>query len=596
MGKICRIVKEICWFITLTLVCCSWSCSSPEQLKGNIQSLNVKVDLQSDVLIMNLLISPIDGGTVRFKIPAYKQIQIDFLHNEEHQDVSFTNEAGYYTVKADSVNLQYKVNLQAIEQSISSIFNLGQCIFLPESGFLPTNGDTSLIDYSIEYAESIEQYEYHPGKCRYKQTLLPPSIILGDFLPVKKGNVTFYLPPDKQVLGSLIDSIASYTNLICEYYSRVLGPNSLSNDLSIFFVRRRGGYSSHEGILLSEDFLFKEIGFDFISVLSHEIAHLWWGIGVNMISWSLGEGLSEFSSMQFLRYLYGNNQIIRDKNISLLEDVGGPQNVEMVTPGDSFYRSYSYQRLPILLNEISNKTGVDHFNHSLYRLFSEYSVSKNVLTINDLVSFFPRDISDDVCAKMKGLVKNWPDYYISEVSGCRVVLAGAFLFFSETIPVEVAFKDGRIIEEHITLSPTCDIVRKEYDGEIAHVVIDPCFITNQSNTLNDSWSLNRSDSQTFKWQFDYPPRYRHFESYLEELLFSQKVQPEIENKSLEFLRNKLSSLSVDGSLFCANPETGYFTWYVAFIHKEDKGIGWVKGTFYDDGSKIELRSIKRVHF
>ena len=585
-------------FIIFAFFGVSWDCLPSNNRDGNIKSMCINIDLQNDTLLLNLIIIPQNNnGPIHFYLPAFDCITINYSHNKRGLHVPYTNKSGHFVFSTDYLELQYSINLPRLEETISSIYNYNQCVILPEYGLFPNNGSLSTIDYTISYSDTIKQFKFHAKNQSYLQTLLPPVILFGDFEVINKEDISLYFPKNINVSEGRIESIISTIKSICKFYANSIGPNNLCEDLCLYFIKRRGGYSAHEGILLSEDLLFKENDNELLRVLSHEIAHLWWGQKVNLVSWSLGEGLSEFYSLSYLSEISENEfNLYRSKNWSLLEDDCSPQDVEEVTPSMKSYRSFSYQRLPLLFRELSYKIGEGLFRKTIKQVYSEFASTHEILSVKRLASFFPNEIEYELFAKFKGLMKAWPDFRISQVQGNCIDLEASYLMFPTIIPVTITLNDGSHFVDSLSFSPSNRVIRREYQQIIESIVLDSQFTVNQSNTLNDVWCIDTTNTNYLKWQVDFPIRFKRFDLFLTQVFFSNETPSFAMDVTTAQIKKRLSHISSNGSLLGIDANKSIFKWFVSFSSDKGDGIGWIEGKYLDDGQKIHLESLTRVHF
>lgn len=245
-------------------------------------------------------------------------------------------------------------------------------------------------------------------------------------------DVEFYYSPrhEKYVKAMRIeeyikDIMKYYTENIGEYYSEVYPLKIV--EVALY---KRGGHSSENVITISENmlnrdesmysiidddgtqYIKKDTFIQDISVIAHEMAHQWWGTGVNVVEsspWS-SEGLAQYTSYKYIQDEFGDmeSQLFLSRwesRVRELKNYYYINNTEMLDKVNEKYReslemeklqSELYYLMPIKLLRGEEAIGEEEFlkrlrsvyrNHLLKDLtydefLKEMSLSEEVLKVD----------------------------------------------------------------------------------------------------------------------------------------------------------------------------------------------------------------------
>jgi len=198
------------------------------------------------------------------------------------------------------------------------------------------------------------------------------------------------------------DIVKYYTENIGEYYSEIY-PLKIA-EVALY---KRGGHSSENVITISENmlnrdksmysiidddsstqYIKKDAFVQDISVIAHEIAHQWWGTGVDVIEsspWS-SEGLANYTSYKYIQHKFGDieSQLFLSRwesRVRELKNYYYINNTEMLDKVNEKYResleveklqSELYYLMPIKLIKGEEAIGEEEFLKRLSNVYRNY--------------------------------------------------------------------------------------------------------------------------------------------------------------------------------------------------------------------------------
>ncbi len=585
---------------------------------GNINGIYSEVTLVGDQLhLCNKLTQRTDGtpdGLLRFYLPSDQVLRKLEISNERGEKIkySLTRGDGITMIEvmtdAETQNfiVDYDVDLRKLKPSITFQHGKNQLFILPETSIFPMNHiepTPDNIEYTVKVSESAEKYSYA------KQTTagnasIPPTIIYGNFRIVELDGVKVYIPSDINVNKEALDYVVSCIISAYNYYTKIYGKSVLSEDLKLFFLNRRGGYTFQDGIILSQKYISADtvIHDDLVKLISHEIAHLWWGIGVKTKSWSIAEGLAELSSDLYLMEKEQRNSksIYSYKNSMVLDSNMKPEDIENLSLFNANYRTIAYNKLPIIFHEAELKIGRNNLINALSSFYMTRKNTSKLSGFEEMVSHFPAAYQIELRKDVDGTLENWPDYYIKSVSGNTVVFQGNNINFPETVPIKLTTDQNQIISDTLQFDVATNEIVKQYQNNIVEIIIDSDFTTNQSVLLNDLWVKNSKSILDNKWLHAYPPEYHTFFNSLLSYLFTEtnvRIDDIIDKNSrtpLSAAKKKLMNLDIYGSYLKIRKQNQYFKITVTFNTKGGFENGFIEGYFYEKDNIICLKSIERI--
>lgn len=585
---------------------------------GNINRIYSEVILSGDQLhFHNKLTRRADSATdglFRFYLlfdQALKKLEISDQWGEKMK-YSLTRGNGVDMIEVitseeiQTIVVDYYVDLSKLKPSISFQHDINQLFILPETSIFPVNYielTPDNIEYTVKFSESEGKYSYA------KQTAttyasMPPAIIYGNFRTVELDGVKVYIPNDINANMEALNYAASCVVSVYNYYAKIYGESMLSKNIELFFLNRRGGYSFQNGIMLNQEYITADtVAYDdLIHLISHEIAHLWWGIEVKTKSWAIAEGLAELSSDL---YLIENEQkdpksIYSYKNSMVLDSNLKPEDIENLSLFNTNYRAIAYNKLPIIFHEAELKIGRCNLINSLSDFYQTKKASLELSGFKEIISHFPSSYQDELSKDVDGSLENWPDYYIKSVSENTVVFRGNNLNFPETVPIELTTDQREVINDTLHFDVATNEIVKQYKNNIVRIIIDSDFSTNQSVLLNDLWTKNSKSILNNKWLAAYPPKYYTFFKSLLDYLFTD-INIDIDDiidknckPPLSAAKKKLKNIDIYGAYLKIRKANQYFKITVTFNTKEGFENGFIEGYYYEKDNTLYLKSIERI--
>lgn len=585
---------------------------------GNIHGIYSEVTLAGDQLhLHNNLTRRADSAPyllLRFYLPSDRILRNLEISNEQGEKMKYSlscegdNTMIEVVIDAETQNfiVDYDVDLSKMKTSITFQRDKNQLFILPETSLFPKNQNELTPDnivYTVTVSGSAGLYSYAKQTTTIKASI-PPTIIFGNFRIVELDGVKVYMPRDINVNKEALDYVASCIVSAFNYYTKIYGESILSEDIKLFFLNRRGGYTFQDGIILNQKYISTDTVArnDLVKLISHEIAHLWWGIGVKTRSWSIAEGLAELSSDLYLIENVNNNSksIYSHKNAIVLDSNMKPQDIENLNIFNTNYRAIAYNKLPIIFHEAELKIGREKLVNALSSFYIEKKKSSKLSGFDEIINHFPAAYQTELRKDVDGTLENWPDYYINSVSGNTVVFRGDNINFPETVPVELTTDQNEVISDTLHFDTATNEIVKQYHNNIVKIVIDSDFITNQSVLLNDLWTKDSKSLLDNKWLHAYPPKYHTFFNSLLNYLFTDKdvriddiIDRNIKS-SLSVAKKKLMNIDIYGAFLKIRVSNQYFKITVTFNTKEGFENGFIEGHFYEKENTLYLKSIERI--
>jgi hypothetical protein len=560
----------------------------------NVKESTVKFYLPSKHILSHLKITDEHGKKLKYRARTMMDISLIEVENDENNQ---------------TVIVDYHLDLSKTNSSIAYFRDDNQYFILPENSIFPRNNvglKPDNIHYTVKVTESASKYSYAkeslPGNFS-----MPPCIIFGNFKIEQYKGVQVYIPADIEVNKERLDYIVSSISDSYNYYSEVFGKSILSQDIKVFFLNRRGGYTFQDGIILNQKYISGNNSFandEITGVVAHETAHLWWGTGVMTKSFAITEGLAEFSSNFYLTdnekqsfniYSYKNSIVALNTSVK-------PANIDSLNVFDENYKTIAYSKLPVIFHEAELKIGRDDVLKALKSFYTAEKQSSKLCGFENIVSHFPTDYQDELRKDVDGTLENWPDFYVRDVSGNTVVFKGDHIHFGEIVPVELTTDKNEIIRDTLYFDAENNEIEKCYNNDILKIIIDSDFSTNQSVLLNDLWSKDTTSLLDNKFRQTYEPEYRIFFDTLLNYLFTKEdvsIVDMIDRKNVSFLsegKKKLKEANVKahGSCIKINTKSRYFKIVVTYSHKDGFENGYIEGLFYEQDNSLRLKSFKRI--
>ncbi len=602
---------------TLTFSLLLFSCVAKDKntyITGNLLKVETQLILHNHSFELHNTVHPTSSKTIHFYITPCLDLPSLMVTNLTGHglkyDISKSTSSYFVTVysQGDStIHIDYTVGLSKLPHSISHHVDKNQCFLLCETNLYPRNSDSSIPNNHILYTLTIKDtsptYEsYYPNNT--STSIIPPSIILGNFNRVDCNSTPTYIPKDIAYDKERLHYIVSQYKQSYAYYNHLFGASSQQANPPIFFLKRRGGYAVPYGIIVDQKFLTHPFTFDqthVAHIVSHETAHLWWGITSAAPSFYMNETLADFSSNLYLdsHKIMDTKHIYSYNNLCVLNANLAPRDLASVALNDKQYKAYAYQKGPILLHELALKLGTDSLLSCMRNYYNASKHHYQKSSIKDLDTFLPADIQKEFQTDTNGTLTNWPDYYIQEVSHDQVIFGAHAVQFSEIVPVDITLADNTMVKDTLHFDSTTTEVTKHYAQEIKKVVLDGDFATNQSYLLNDLWVKNKSSIIYNKWEYAYGKEYQVFFDTLLTYLFTPEnpsIKDIVAKKDIPFLakaKHSLEQVHITGSIVFIQEKKHSFKIMVCFPHKTAFSNGYISGYYYKENGQITLQSIVR---
>lgn len=621
-----KTVLAIICFASIFFLCSSLTADDDVRQNGNIEKIDARITLNGDALWVHSKLSLRTDGSDPYVGRFY------LLSEHLLDSLKITNESGveldyeFVTLKGASflevkvaddhnIHVDYSVNLPKMKSTISHYRDDNQYFILGETSVLPLNNVMFLpdkIDYTLKVAETAGKYNYvkTPSPGYYRSM---PPLFFGNFNITQYDGVKVYTPVNVNVNKKSMDDIVSLIADSYDYYTNVFGKSLLTDDIEVFFLNRRGGYGLPGGIVLSQEYISKtndvSTDQDVIHVVSHEIAHLWWAISVLTKNGGITEGLAELSSDLYRidnkKQLSWN--IYSEKNIIVQEAGVKPVDITTLSEYGKKYKATAYNKLPIIFHEAEVKIGRERLLESLSSFYNAEAGSLKFCDFDDIISHFPEDHQAELTKDLNGTIVSWPDYYVKNVSGKKVVFKGDNVYFKEIVPVELTTKQNKTILDTLYFDVDKAELTKHYDKDIVKVVIDPAFATNQSELMNDSWPKDATSLWDNKWQqYPYEQKYFNFADTLLRALFTNdRIATEdivVDKGETLLIFGKLKesvkkqNINIEEAFLTIRAEDQYFKISVMKYNGEYKS-GFIEGDYYEspDG-RLYLKTFRTIRF
>ena len=579
---------------------------------GNINGIYSEVTLSEGQLHLHNKLTKRVDGTFRFYLPLSHALSNIKMSNEQGEEIKYNHSESNNIIIIEAVTdaetqniiVDYDVDLRKLKPSISYQQDKNQLFILSETPIFPINHKKSTPDnitYSVKASDATGNYSYskQSTKCN---AFFPLPIIYGNFKIVESDGVKVHIPDDVRINKDVLDyTIACIVNS-CNYYTKIYGENEFADDINLFFLNRRGGYALEDGIILSQEYISSTTvkHEELAELISHEIAHLWWGRGVKPKSTSISEGLAELSSDLYLieNEQWDSKNIYANKNNTILLSNIKPENIERLSNAN--YKTFAYSKLPIILHEAELQIGRENLKKALSNFYLAEKNSSELAGFEEMINYFPTNYQLKLRKEIDGTLDNWPDYYIKSVSGNTVVFKGNNIYFPEIVPVQLITDKNEIINDTLHFNVAATEITRQYQHDIVKIIIDNDFAINQSELLNDVWRKNSNSILDNKWQQEYPAQHRTFFNSLLNYLFTEtsvKIDNIVDKDSrsaLSATKENLMKRNLYNAYFEINESNNHFKIMVTLNTSRGFENGFIEGQFYEKNNIINLKSIIRI--
>lgn len=518
-------------------------------------------------------------------------------------------------IEFDNLDLLYDVDISKASNTRAYFSDENQIFILPDFNYFPINlNDTGtkkkikfsnvhIIDKSNTYS-----YLYNDSSTNYNT----PYLIAGNFEIFSIGKSKILIPQNinnydkekvKQIIGIIDDSY--------NYFEKKFGiiPISSGDNLfKIFFLNRDGGHGHNEGIILDQSLLNKEnvLTNRYKALIAHEVAHYWWGNFVNSDNPSLIEGLAEYSAGLYMSDIekFSSLKTYSKKNNELEVFSLDKTNFDTIRPinnENNIYKSFSYTKLPIILNDIEYTMGKDNFLNYLKIFFNKYKDSDTLVSYKDFIDGFDDNIKNELYDNIfNNDKKQWIDVFCKSIKGSKVEyqienFSGNYI---ENIPVIVIDENGKKHIDNIKFINTLEIT-KEYNFNVKKVIIDPEFKINQLSCINDVFDTEKIDIFDTKYPQVYENKFYKFSNTLINYLFygdkiSLNSVSSNESEKLTKLVNTTRKITTRGFLLYIDKKEKRFKLLVSFDFSGKNTNGYISGKYIEQDNEIILDSLEKI--
>ena len=326
------------------------------------------------------------------------------------------------------------------------------------------------------------------------------SLIVGNYETIVEDHdgisVEYYVPADKK--GDAVRSFQK-TPLMLDFFGRVTGlkypyPKYAQTVVSDFMF---GGMENISATTLTEKTLHDErahLDFQSENLVSHELAHQWFGDYIACKDWShawLNEGFATYFNALFREYDEGSDdfQYTMYSNFEKLSDDSNERYHRQIVENrywdpEELFDSHTYEKAAWVLNGIRGLLGEDLFWKAIRKYVAKWKVS--IVETSDF-----RKILEDVSGvDFEEFFKQWlyspgfPDYVaeysIDDKSGLsRLDLeqvnaeVDGVPLFTNPLVLEFTFPDGTTKHERISMTQKKNSFFFSLSGKPVNVSLDP---------------------------------------------------------------------------------------------------------------------------
>lgn len=575
---------------------------------GNIDKIDAGISLNGDVLAVSSIVSFLpegaEPGVARFfLLPGHLLDSLKVMDAsgvELHYEVVAGRGSTFVEMAMPAnrkLRVDYNINLKEMKSTISHRRGDNQYFILIETPILPLNGallGVEKIHYKVDIVQTGGKYSHTRTAAPGYYYFMPP-LLFGNFNIAQYDGVKVYTPVDIKVEKKNVDYIASLVKDSYDYYTRVFGKSVITDDIEVYFLDRRGGYGLPHGIILSQEYAGQTNDItkdeDVAHVVSHEIAHLWWVIGVMGENGGITEGLAELSCDLFM--MDSDPELSRsrymDKNKTVRTADVTPADIVTLGSYGKKYKATAYNMLPIIFHETELKIGRGGLLASLGSLYQAEAGLGRLCSFADIVSHFPEEVRGELAKDLDGTLEAWPDYYVKNASGKKVVFGANNVYFREVVPVELTTLRNATIRDTLYFDAGSAEITKRYKQDIGKIVIDPGFATVQSVVTNDFWSKGEKTFFSNKWQGPCEQKYINFADSMlryivgqgqiaKEELFGDEMTMSILDAYREAMRQR--KVVVNEAVVTVRPEDKFFK--ITIVRQNDKYTNEaIRGSYYE---------------
>lgn len=480
-----------------------------------------------------------------------------------------------------------------------------QLYLLPDLEYIPfiLNNDNIQYNFSIK---RNNKFSYIDEDFKIEKTKLP-YVLMGNFYLKNVNKIETLIPKNIKYDDDKLLSILKIVDSSYNFFSKIYGIPNKKEKFKVFFLNRSGGHAHTSGLILDQKYLIDDSKLSNRTklLISHEVAHYWWGINVDSSQSSLFEGLSEYSALLYMEEIEKVNikDFYVDKSIQLELNPLDKIKFDTITPyNDNFYRTFSYSKLPLILIEIENEIGREKMLIKLKNLFFKFNSINKKISYDDFIRNFEiPNVENELMANLLGLDEFWKDYYIKSVNDSIVTYGVESLSNKENILVHLTNFDNKIIADTISFDNKINEVVRSYNFKVKRVEIDPNFINSQINILNDVFDSNNVNTSNSKIGKIYEGEYYNLADKVVKYLFYDQIDintfvlnDELQSK-LKEIANSTRKIKVNGFLLFIDKKKNNMKIKINFSSSTKKSIsGYLEFTYIETIDGVYLKSINRI--
>lgn len=570
------------------------NCSNNIELISNIKS-------KENIDTLKLFVK--NNSTVGFKIlyPLNLKIKIsDSLFGKKI--LIFSNKESEIFKQ---VSLSYILKIPDDIKTRNFFSDDNQLYLLPDLEYIPSILNNDNIQYNFSIKRN-NKFSYIDEDFKIEKTKLP-YVLMGNFYLKNVNKIETLIPKNINYDDDKLLSILKIVDSSYNFFSKIYGIPNKKEKFKVFFLNRSGGHAHTSGLILDQKYLIDDSKLSNRTklLISHEVAHYWWGINVDSSQSSLFEGLSEYSALLYMEEIEKVNikDFYVDKSIQLELNPLDKIKFDTITPyNDNFYRTFSYSKLPLILIEIENEIGREKMLIKLKNLFFKFNSINKKISYEDFIRNFEiPNVENELMANLLGLDEFWKDYYIKSVNDSVVTYGVESLSNKENILVHLTNFDNKIIADTISFDNKINEVVRSYNFKVKRVEIDPNFINSQINILNDVFDSNNVNTSNSKIGKIYEGEYYILADRVVKYLFYDQIDintfvlnDELQSK-LKEIANSTRKIKVNGFLLFIDKKKNNMKIKINFSSSTKKSIsGYLEFTYVETMDSVYLKSINRI--
>lgn len=346
--------------------------------------------------------------------------------------------------------------------------------------------DATLPDgYTLIYPNSEDLKEVY---------LYPPPIIAGDFYHSKiEGFDVYNLNKFKKRKDKVKDILTVINDAYNFYLQTYPARKRKPKIVFVPFISKTLLGKTFDNLILLNSRMLKNGAKIETRLLSHEVAHLFWGVsGLSFKASVLTEGITEYMSLKYLDF---KNEAEELK--SLINKKGyrseGLREASVVSKKvkKEDYKTFGYEFSPLLF--LYNEKENSNLYEDLSQFYTEKIPSNTMVTLGELQEFLKRKAAPLLTSN------TLPDFFITETEN-QLIING---FTLEDCKVEVvkSLADGSVEKHSLAFSYKNDTYSFSKTN-LEKITIDPDYKVLQFSRLNDIWRKDETSYSSKNRYFD----------------------------------------------------------------------------------------------